>query len=86
MEGTVTHAARLDAWTERVVKTMESEEERRGQRQTVLSALYGRHLRPAVASVLNVAWNAVKNDGAANIYYDGERHGRAKVGLNTQRE
>lgn len=59
VDGTFTHLARTDAWTDCEASTTDTEVERDGQRQKSLPTLYGRYMRRAVASVLSVAWEAV---------------------------
>lgn len=56
---TVNHLTRLDALFRCRLTLIDNEVRRIGQRQTLFSALYGRFLRRAIASTLNVACNAV---------------------------
>lgn len=65
------HPARLDAGTECVVKTMHTDVERGGQRQTLFTTLYERSLRRAVAAILKMAWKTSKNVYTATLDNDG---------------
>lgn len=63
--GLVMHLARPDARTVCVTTTIDIEIKRGAGRQTLLPTLYGRRLRRAVASILEMSWEAVRNVRAA---------------------
>lgn len=71
VNGTVMHLPRLDARTGLVVTTMNTEVGRSWQRQTLFTTLYGRCLRRAVAGILDVTWELVKNVHVAKFQSNG---------------
>lgn len=64
-DGTVLHLVRPDALNACVVATMDTEEGRSVQGQMLFKTLCGRYLRRAVAGILRVAWEVVKDVHAA---------------------
>lgn len=59
VNGTLLHLAQIHAWIGRTVTTVDTEAGRAGQRQTLLSKLYGRYLRRASAGILKGMWKGV---------------------------
>lgn len=71
VDGTLMPFALLDSWMEFVLTTMDTEISRDGKQQTMFSLLYGKYLRRAVASLLKVGWEAVRDAQDGNFDNDG---------------
>lgn len=73
VDGTVMHLARLDAWVACVVKSMNADAGRGGQRQMVFSTLYAEYLPRAVDCILKTAWETVKAEHGGEFENNGVR-------------
>lgn len=65
------HLARFDACNVCIVTTIDTEVGKVGRRQMLLSTLYGKHLRHAIAGRLQVAGEEEKNVHAAKLNNSG---------------